>query len=135
LLDPPSNYDDKKNVPWHIEIWKDILDLEYRKTAIKTPYEKYDNRYAIQKLGISTPIVLNRIKEFDEGKDYHSQIKPSNFCIVGFSNRINEDTSEQIKPLAPFQKFVKDAVCDDYIEKSSGFGQKLSIPVIAVIVN
>jgi hypothetical protein len=85
LLDPLSNYDDKKHESWHIKIWKDILDLEYKKTSIDELYEKYDNKYAIQKLGMSTPIVLNRIREFNEGKDYHSQIKPSNFCIVGFS--------------------------------------------------
>ena len=49
LLDPISNYDDKKHVAWHIEIWKDILDLEYKKTTIEKLYEKYDNKYAIQK--------------------------------------------------------------------------------------
>ena len=125
LLDPLSNYDDKKHESWHIEIWKNILDLEYKKTSIEKLYEKYDNKYAIQKLGISTPIVLNRIKDFNEGKDYHSQIKPSNFCIVGFSNMTNEETGEQIKPLAPFQKFVKDAVFDDFIDYNTQNSKKL----------
>ena len=125
LLDPISNYDDKKHVAWHIEIWKDILDLEYKKTTIEKLYEKYSNKYAIQKLGISTPTVLNRIREFNEGKDYYSQIKPSNFCIIGFSNMTNEDTGEQIKPLAPFRKFVKDAVFDDFIDYNSKNNKKL----------
>ncbi|MDH3311879.1 MAG: hypothetical protein OEM28_01875 [Nitrosopumilus sp.] len=106
LLDPLSNYDDKKHVSWHIQIWKDILDLEYKKTTIEKLYEKYDNKYAIQKLGISTPIVLNRIRDFNEGKDYYSQIKPSNFCIVGFSNMINDDTGEQIKPSIQHHNWV-----------------------------
>ena len=30
--------------------------------------KKYGNKYAIQKLGISTPTVLNRVKDFNEGK-------------------------------------------------------------------
>jgi len=58
-----TNYEeDKGHENWHVQIWRDILDLEYKKTTIKKLYEKYDNKYAIQKLGISTPTVLNRIK-------------------------------------------------------------------------
>ena len=125
MLDPISNYDGKKHVAWHVEIWKDILDLEYKKTTIEKLCEKYGNKYAIQKLGISTPTVLNRIREFNEGKDYYSQINPSNFCIVGFSNMVNDDTGEQIKPFAPFQKFVKDAVFDDFIDYNSKNSKKL----------
>ena len=127
LLDPLSNYedDDKEHLSWHIEVWKDILDLEYKKTTIENLYEKYSNKYAIQKLGISTPTVLNRVRDFNEGKDYYSQIKPSNFCIVGFSNMVNEETEEQIKPLAPFQRPVKDAVYGDFIDYNAKNNKKL----------
>jgi len=125
LLDPLSNYVDKKHESWHKEIWKDILDIEYKKNTIEKLYEKYESRYAIQKLGISTPVVLNRLKRFNEGKDYYSQIKPSNFFIVGFSNRVDEETGEQIKPLAPFRKFVKEAVFDDFIDYNNKNSRKL----------
>ena len=64
-------------------------------------------------------------RDFNEGKDYFSQIKPSNFCIVGCSNMINEETWEQIKPLAPFQKFVKNIVFDDFIDYNSKNNKKL----------
>ena len=46
LLDPLSNYDDdensdnQKHQSWHVEIWKDILDLEYKNTTIEKLYEK-----------------------------------------------------------------------------------------------
>ena len=38
---------------------------------------------------------------------------------------IDEDTCEQIKPLAPFQRFVKDAVYDDFIDYNVKNNKKL----------
>ena len=121
LLDPLTNYEktDGKGAKWHIEIWKDILDLEYQKKTLEELYEKYEGKFAIQQLAITTPVILNRIREFNEGKDYHSQIKPSNFCIVGFGNITNEETQQQVKPLAPFRKSLREAAHSDFVDYNS----------------
>ncbi|MDH3765803.1 MAG: hypothetical protein OER82_08335 [Nitrosopumilus sp.] len=88
-------------------------------------YEKYDNKYAIQKLAISTPDILNRIKEFNEGKEYRDQIKPSNFCLVGFGNMMDEETQEQIKPFAPYRKSLRKVVHDDFLDYYRKNSEKL----------
>lgn len=119
LLNPLSNYDEKNSeekTNWHMEVWKDILDLEYGKINTSELNEKYQDKYALQKLAISTPIVLNRIKQFNEGQDYYHKIKPSNFCIVGFGNKEDEETGEMIKPIAPNITPAKLAVFDDCID-------------------
>ena len=127
LLDPLTNYEktNGKDAKWHIEIWKDILDLEYQKKTIEELYEKYESKFAIQQLAISTPVILNRIREFNEGKDYHSQIKPSNFCMVGFGNITNEETQQQVKPLTPFRKSLREAAHSDFVDYNSKNSKKM----------
>ena len=44
---------------------------------------------------------------------------------MGFSNIVDEETGEQIRPLAPFRKSVKDAVYHDFIDYSSKNRRKL----------
>ncbi|MEO9276186.1 MAG: hypothetical protein ABI340_00180 [Nitrososphaera sp.] len=79
----------------------------------------YQNKYAISQLSISTPRILDRLREFNEDNDYHNQIKPSNFSLIGFSNV--SDGESQIKPIAPYRNPAKHAVYDyfvDYNDKS-----------------
>jgi DNA polymerase elongation subunit (family B) len=47
---------------WQGEIWQDILKLHYRLITERDIEEKYSNLYAISRLTISTPNVLNRFK-------------------------------------------------------------------------
>ena len=125
LLNPFSTVldsDEKEKENWHKEIWTDILDLEYGDVSIDELQDKYENKYALQKLGLSKPSLVKRLSEFNKGKDYHKQIKPSNFGILGFARRINPETGEPIKPMAPFTNPAKDAVHDyflDYNDKSN----------------
>jgi hypothetical protein len=116
LLDPFKNKPDDKST-WHKDVWKDIVDLHYDKVTRESLIEKYGNKYALQQLSVSTPRILNRFKKRNFGKDYHSQIKYSNFTILGFSNVVNPETGESIKPFAPYQNPAKHAVygkCVDY---------------------
>jgi len=116
LLDPFKNDPDDES-KWHKEIWQDILDLHYNKVTRESLIEKYENKYAIQKLSISTPTIYSRVKSMNKGKDYYHQIKPGNFTLLGFSNKKNEDTGEPIKPFASYQNPPKYAVyesCIDY---------------------
>ncbi len=89
-------------------------------------YEKYQNKYALSKLAISSPRILDRLEEFNNNKDYHKQIKPSNFSILGFSNIEDEETSEPIKPIAPFTKPAKHAVYGKFVDYNTKKRRKLS---------
>ena len=127
LLDPftivfDENDDEKEKENWHLKIWKDILDLEYGDTTRDNLEDEYENKYALQKLAISKPNVSKRLAKFNESKEYHDQIKPSNFCILGFGRKTNNETGEVIKPIAPYCNPPVEAVYDyfvDYNEKNS----------------
>jgi len=79
-----ENDDEKEKEKWHLKVWKDILDLEYGDATIDILREEYESKYALQKLAISKSNVSKRLAKFNESKEYHDQIKPSNFCILGF---------------------------------------------------
>ncbi|MCA9828753.1 MAG: hypothetical protein KC444_10295 [Nitrosopumilus sp.] len=115
LLDPFRSDADEKS-EWHKQIWQDILDLHYGKTTEEQLFSKYDGKYAIQQLSISTPTILSRFKIMNREKDYHSQIKPSNFALVGFPNSTNPETGKQIKPFAPYQNPAKHAVYERFVD-------------------
>ncbi len=115
LLDPFKNDPDDESI-WHKELWKDIIDLHYEKISREELIEKYGNKYAIQQLSVSTPNIINRFKKINLGKDYQHQVKPSNFAILGFSNRKSEATDEPIKPFAPYQNPAKHAVYSEFVD-------------------
>lgn len=123
LLDPfKSNPNDESK--WHKEIWDDIINLHHNKVTQESLIEKYSNKYSLQQLGITTPSIQNRFKEYNEGKEYCSQIKPSNFAILGFSNKTNSKTGELIKPFAPYCNPAKHAVYEKFVDYNDPDRQK-----------
>lgn len=122
LLDPFSG---TEKDDWHKQIWLDILDLHYGNTSIDKLREKYETKHAISKLVISSPNILSRLDKFNHGKDYQDQIKPSNFALVGFSNVLNKNTKESIKPFAPFVKPAREAVFSDFVDYNEKSGLKM----------
>lgn len=124
LLDPFSNDPDEKN-DWNKDIWYDILDLHYGNISLEELYEKYQNKYALSKFMASNPRILGRLSEFNKNKDYRSQFKPRNFCIIGFSNVINPNTGKTIKPLAPFCRPPRHAVFGDFVDYYDDSRQRL----------
>lgn len=113
LLDPFSQ--DEENIDWNKEVWKDILDLHYENVTADHLVEKYQNKYALSKIAISSPYILRWFKGFNKKRGYYDRIKPFNFCLVGFSNMPNE-TGKMIKPLAPFRKPAREAVYHDFVD-------------------
>ncbi|MDH5431752.1 MAG: hypothetical protein OEW78_07725 [Nitrosopumilus sp.] len=127
LLNPfstESDSDEKEKEDWHKEIWSDILDLEYGDVTMEELQDKYENKYALQKLALSKPSLVKRLSEFNKGKEYHKQIKPSNFGILGFARVINPETDEPIKPMAPFRNPAKDAVHDYFLDYNDKTNEK-----------
>lgn len=125
LLDPFAKTEDDLEKDWSPKVWKDILDFHYKKITRKQLQEKYEGTYAIAQISVSKPRIRNRLKKLDKSKDYYKQIKPFNFCLVGFSTTDNKKTKELIKPLAPFRRPVRDAVFDAFVDLNSKNGAVL----------
>ncbi|WP_342304966.1 hypothetical protein [Methanolobus sp. ZRKC5] len=118
LTNPFPNDDDD----WHANIWLDILHLHYGTIKPIDIEEKYSSLYAISSLTISTANVLNRFKRINEGQSWSKQIKPFNFCLVGFQC-IKED-GELIKLLAPFSKDPQKIVYELFLDYNTGEGKQ-----------
>lgn len=84
------------------EWWKNILAMHYHPELVEKIISKYQNKYSISKITVSTPEMINRFKTFNEKKSYKNKIKPFNFVLVGTGYQINEETKNSIIPLISF---------------------------------
>ncbi|PIN83996.1 MAG: hypothetical protein COV65_02115 [Nitrosopumilales archaeon CG11_big_fil_rev_8_21_14_0_20_33_24] len=105
---------------WYKQIWQDILDLHHGIMDWTEFYEKYHNKYAMQKLVLASPEYLKWFSKINAGKDYSHQIKPFNTVLLGFSNGIDANTGMQIRPIAPYIEPVRHAVFENCIDYNSG---------------
>ena len=103
---------------WQGEIWQDILKLHYGLITERDIEEKYSNLYAISRLTITTPNVLNKFKKLNKGKPWKEQIKPFNFFLVGFQTI--EENGKLVKPMAPFTKDYQKIVYEPFIDYETG---------------
>lgn len=103
---------------WQAEIWQDILKLHYGLITEMDIEEKYSNFYAISRLTITTPNVLNRFKKLNEGKPWKEQIKPFNFFLVG--SQTIEENGKLVKPMAPFTTDYQKIVYEPFIDYETG---------------
>lgn len=117
LLSPFNKKDDGDDGDWLKEVWLDILRLHYG--LISADSEKYRRSFALAKLAISKPRIMKRLERLNKGKPYDHQIKPFNFCIVGFSNAVDEETGKPIKPLAPYRKNAQQCPYNSFIDYES----------------
>jgi len=108
----------KSQTDWQSEIWRDILMLHYGFLSSFYIEEKYSRFYAISKMTISTSHVLNRFKILNEVKEWHEQIKPFNFFLVGF--QVKMDGKKPVKPLSPYTKDPQTIVYAPFIDYESG---------------
>jgi hypothetical protein len=99
---------------WQAEIWEDLLKLHYGIISELDIEEKYSNLYAISRLTISTPNVLNRFKNLNKGKSWGEQIKPYNFYNVGFQTV--KENGKPVKPLSPFSNDPQSIVYEPFID-------------------
>jgi hypothetical protein len=69
-------------------------------------------------LTVSTSNVLDRFKSLNEVKDWHHQIKPFNFFLVGFQVLIEGKKPD--KPLSPYSKDPQSSVHEPFIDYETG---------------
>jgi hypothetical protein len=67
---------------------------------------------------ISTSHVLDRFKLLNDGKEWHEQIKPFNFVLVGFQVRM--DGKKPVKALSPYSQDPQMIVNEPFIDYETG---------------
>ena len=102
---------------WQEAIWQDALDLHYTHASASELHEKYADRYAVSKIAMTSPDIINRFKRLNEGKMYDQQIKPFNFALLGIKTIID---GEEVKPIAPFCKEPQSVVYNEFINYNDG---------------
>ena len=117
ILNPFSKIQNDK---WIEKLWMDILNIEYGLVDEERVYDEYAGRYAISKISVSSPNLMNRFKTINKGKPYSRQIKPFNFMMVGMSNLVDDKTGQAIKPISPYSKNNQKIVHEDFIDYNSG---------------
>lgn len=121
----------KKGINWQKQIWQDILDLHYKNITEQKIINKYSQFYCISKLSVSTPIIYQRFKKYNEGKPFSKQIKPFNFFLIG------QGTDKNIKPISSFSKNPQEAVFKKFINYHNGDilqGEKYWRPLSEIIL-
>ena len=103
---------------WQAEIWEDILKLYYGIILESDIERKYSSFFAISRLTVTTPNVLNRFKRLNKNKSWKHQIKPFNFYLVGFQTI--EENGKAVKPLAPYSSYPQSIVYDPFIDYETG---------------
>ena len=145
ILNPFKDISDDK---WHVSVWYDLLKYHYGMISFDDLDEKYSKAYAISRLTISTPQLMDRFKVLNstpcfktkelrlkaqassphfkvltknknKDKPLEKQIKPFNFMLVGVSNFEGKD-GLTVKPLVPYTKNHQGIVYGDFIDYQSG---------------
>jgi hypothetical protein len=109
-----------ENDDWHKQIWTDILDEIYKRVDPDETANRYSSRYAISKMGVTSPHIIGRFKALNDGKPYCEQIKPFNFMLVGTNRQNNPETGKPIIPIVPFSRYPQTIVHDDFVDYNSG---------------
>jgi len=112
----------KSQTDWQSEIWRDILRVHYGFLSSLEIEERYSRFFAIAKMTISTSHVLDRFKTLNECKEWHEQIKPFNFCLVGF--QVKRDGKKPVKPLSPYSKDPQTIVNEPFIDYETGINKQ-----------
>jgi hypothetical protein len=63
---------------------------------------KYQTKYAVTQLSISSYDILKRFNKINKGKPLSQQIKPFNFITVGTATQTDVSTGEPIIPMLPY---------------------------------
>lgn len=72
--------------------WKNILYLHHNPDC---PVTEYDDKYAMSKLVVTSPNLLDKLS-------HTKNLKPFDKVIIGTANRVNPDTGRHIIPMVPF---------------------------------
>jgi hypothetical protein len=84
------------------QLWQDVLATHYHHKQGNKVLQKYNDKYTVCRLTISSYEILDRFKNINRGQPYSRQIKPFNFILVGVSHQQDPKTKRDIIPMHPY---------------------------------
>ena len=82
--------------------WIDILNMHYYPEQKQDVLSKYQTKYSVAQLTISSYDILKRFNKINKGQPLNQQIKPFNFITVGTATQTDAETGEPITPMLPY---------------------------------
>ena len=82
--------------------WKDILKINYHSEITEMILEKYENKFAISQITVTSPELIKRFDKINQNKSYKNKIKPFNFALIGTGYRKDNETNDPVMPILPF---------------------------------
>ncbi|MBI2546910.1 MAG: hypothetical protein HYW23_00500 [Candidatus Aenigmarchaeota archaeon] len=113
-IENPFGNDRGDDIPWQIEWWTDILNLEYGIVDENEITTKYRNKYEIAQLSITSTNIMKRFEVLNKDK----KIKPSNFFLVGMGAKKIDGIL--VKPMAPYSNNPQSIVYQNFVDYNSG---------------
>jgi len=82
--------------------WKDIILIHYHPEIIEKILGKYENKFAISELTVTSPEIIKRFDKLNQNKSEKNKIKPFNFALIGTGYRKDIEINDSIIPLLPY---------------------------------
>jgi hypothetical protein len=118
LLDPFGRGAEEEK--WQREWWLDILGFMRGEIGEVTIDSRYEHLYAISRMTVSKPTLLNRFKTLNSMRLPQEQIKPFNFFFIGQGCRCNRETGKKIQPMVSYSNTPQDCPHGEFIDFSTG---------------
>jgi hypothetical protein len=118
LLNPTDPESEDRN--WISQIW---LNIVKKGLGLDTKPLGFENRPAIGRISVSSPVKMKPFKELNRGKKYEDQIKPFNFLlschVKQFGHPFGVDP-ERFHLISPYDPNPKHWLETDWIDEYSG---------------
>ena len=118
LLNPTDPESEDRN--WISQIW---LNIVKNGLGLQTKPLGFDNRPAVGRISVSSPVMMKPFKELNRGKQYPDQIKPFNFLlschVKPFGHPLGVDP-ERFHLISPYDNNPKHWLEQDWIDEYTG---------------
>ena len=122
LLNPTDPESEDRN--WISQIW---LNIVKKGLSLNTKPLGFENRPAVGRISVSSPVMMKPFKELNRGKKYRDQIKPFNFLLschvkpLGHPLGVDPERFHLISPYDPNPKhWLETDWIDEYTGKTYG---------------
>ena len=90
-----SDVDEKK---W----WENILKIHYHPEITEKILEKYESKFAISQITVTSPEIIKRFDRINQKKSEKNTIKPFNFVLVGAGYKTDLESDKPVIPLLSY---------------------------------
>jgi len=102
--------------------WENILKINYHPEITGKILEKYENKFAISQLTVTSPELIKRFDKINYKKSEKYKIKPFNFALIGTGYRKDIENNDPVIPILPFfnKKHIEKVPYMTFVDYKSG---------------